>query len=698
MDPLLFENITGQENSDNPIVTQRYLGEPTDPLALEIDDDELIKILDEKVKTDKKFWNGGKYNLATRRRRMENALFGRNISEMERLNQLKRYEARYSNNKLYEIEASLKPVAMSKLPDMLVTPGTETPESEKSAEDVSKAINDDLKTRKNREVLGLGFKHLPVYFTAIVKARWNPELGEDGDYEFVNVHPDRIILDSTATTKDQRGMRTIVELVRLTVQDIIMRFPNSKDALYRKLREQGLAVGEGDFAEEDMATEVDIWEVWFTWYKKAGSNSDMPQAPGAKLNDKWERVEGVLWKYDTVMLKKTKNPTYDYQGEERWFVYDDPSMENTKRPLTQEELITMALTGQSMDGIKKEQIYFNYFKEPQKPYYFFGYDQWGKVAIDETSRIEQNQYNQENLDSMGKQIIDTTRDRTKHIWTTDSGLDAGEVQNMDMANPQTQVLIDGDINKVHTSVPAERPDAAQFNALSAASQDMFALAGATNLTGVIQSNVATTNQIAREANFTRIDDLVEDTINSCAEWMACWAMQFIKLRYTEDHFRKLLGNEGKVTFLKLKRDSIDDGMEVMIKASSSDKAKAQKNAMEAAQLGPPYVNPLDFFKDMEYSDPEGRTERGMLLATDPQSYLVKYGMGLQTTEQQAQALANAPLPQAQGVGQAPTGQSAVAAPSPVGAPAPSPNLGQQPSPVQSTAAVPTNIPPVPGTQ
>ena len=682
MEPVLFRSNSGDQSSfyDDPVNAKEHLGRPTDPLALEIDDEELVKILDKKIETDKKFWTN-KYNLTTRRKKMEMALFGKQITELEKNNQLKKYETRYSNNALYEIEASLKPVAMSKLPDMIVTPGNETPESKQVADDVSKAINDDLKKRESREVLGLAFKHLPVYLTAIIKVRWNPELGEHGDIEFVNVHPDRVVIDSTATSKGQAHMRTIPELIRLTVQDLVMRFPNKRKALFEKLHQQGLVVGEGDFAQQDMATELDIWEVWFTWYKNAkGDVLDSPSEVEISAK-KYEKIEGVLWKYDDVILAKMRNPNFDYEGEERWFVYDDPSMEQTKRPVNPDEMIQMAMMGQSGDNIQPEHFYFNYFKEPQKPYFFFGYDQWGKVAIDETSRIEQNIYNQENLNGLGKQILDTIKTRVKNVWSTEAGLKANDIQNMDMQNPTIQLLVDGNVNDVHKAIEPERPDAAQFNALSSAKETMFALAGATNLTGVIQSDVATTNQIAREQNFTRVDDLVEDTINAASEWMAGWRMQLIKLRYTEEHFKKLLGTKGDVTFIKLKRDSIDDGMEVMIKASSSDKAKAQKNAMDAAQLGAPFINPIDFFKDMEYSDPEGRTERGMLFATDPQAYLVKYGMGLQTTEQQAAALAQQPLPQPPVPGVPPTGQ-----------PAPQP---QQPSPMDTAnapVAPPTTIP------
>ncbi len=645
-------------------------------------------MIDDRIKEDKKFWQS-KYNLTERRRKMERALFGREIQEKERNNELKKYEARYSDNAIYEIESTLKPVAMSHLPDMIVSPGNETSDSEESAEDISKAINDDLKKRECRRALGLGFKHLPVYFTAVLKARWNPE---KDDYEFYIVHPDNIILPRFATSNDADQMDMIPELLTLTVQDVIMRFPDKKEELFKALQDLGKVSGKEDFNWKDLASEIKIWEVWFTWYTKSKTTN----AQGLSIEEpgnKWEKVEGVLWKFEDIILKKMKNPNFDYEGQTKFFTYDDPSNEQTKREVKPQEMMMSLITGVPPANTQEEQVYFNYFKAPKKPYFFFGYDQWGKVAIDETSRIEQNISNQDNLNTQGKQIIDTLKARVKHIWSTDTGLSGEDVQNMDMDNPKLDALVDGNVNDVHKSIQPERPDAAQFNALNMMRTNMFGLAGATALTGQIQSQVATTNQIAREQNFTRADDVVEDTINAASEWMAQWAMQFIKLRYTEEHFRKLLGSKGSFTFLKLKRDKIEDGMEVMIKSSATDKLKAQRNAMDAAKLGPPFVNPLDFFKDMEYSDPEGRTERGITLMADPTgiTYLTKFVLGLKDVPAQAAALNGQPMPPQPGVPS--QGQPPV--------PTPQPNIPPPPSPVANGApmgSTPTDTTAIPGIQ
>jgi hypothetical protein len=623
----------------NPLNPQDGVVELADPLALGVEDKELIDTIDDRIEASNKFFEN-KYNLKARRRKNEMMLFGRQIDNAESKNELKVYDARYLDNALYEIESSLKPLAMSHLPDMIVLPGSDNEDSIKSAKDISLVVDTTNKKRRQRQVLAIGFKHLPVYFTAVLKARWDPEMGEYGDYRFDPVHPEYIVFDHTATSTNPDDMSFIAQCLPLTVQDVIMRFPKARTKFLEELEAHGVKLEDGKPNSKQLASEIKIWEVHFTWYKRKGSDQLMSQQEmlNAEPGVKWERVEGICWKFEKCLLQKMKTPNWDYEGEQKWFTYDDPSLESSKREVKVEELLQQMMSGQPLDGYFQESVYHNYFDMPKKPYFFFGYDQWGKVAIDETTRIEQNIRNQENLDEQGKQITNTLKSRIKHIWSKDSGMRSEDVQKMDMENPKLDALVEGDPNKVHAEVRPERPDAAQFKNLADTRDRMYAISGSNAIRGDLQSDVATTNQIAREADFTRADDLVTDTIEAASEWMAEWQLQFIKLRYTDEHMRQLLGDKGAFTFVKLRRDMISDGMEVIIKSSSTDKLRAQKNAMEMAKLGPPFIDPLTFFEDMEMSDPKGRAEKGIMFINDPAGYFAKYIMELPNSKAMIGAL------------------------------------------------------------
>lgn len=589
---------------------------PLDPLALEIEDSELVKIINKRIKQSRDFYRN-EFDLYNRRQTNEIYYFGRQTIEKDKAHLMKDYESKFHDNALYEIEATLKPLAMSRLPDLIVTPGNESDEAKLLAQELSKVVDTQIKERENRRVLGMAFKHRSVYFTGIIKVRWDQE---KDDYVFECIHPDMIDVDNTCPTNSADDMEFVAQLVPTTIKETIMRFPMSRQDFIDELEENGIKPGE-DQEWDDMATKIRIREVWFTWYKKG------------KEDDEWERVEGVIWKYKNCILRKMRNPNYDYEGEERYFKLDD---DGQKKELQPEDIMQILATGEKPQGMTKEKVYFNYFRTPRKPYFFFGYDQWGKQPYDETTQFEQNLGNQKALDKRGKQIEETLDNRGHHIWSKESGLKASDIQDMDMNDPDQDVIVDGDVNATHKFIEPERPSAEEFKDMADIRERMYAVAGSNAVRGEVQSDTATTNQIAREADYTRADDLVEDTINSASEWMGDWSMQFIKLRYTKDHFRQLLGVAGDIVFVRLNRNMIREGMLVKMKASGTDKLKAQNNAMDMAKMG--MIDPLQFYRDMGISDPEGRTKQLMTWMMDKQTYMMQYVEGLQTSEQLADKL------------------------------------------------------------
>lgn len=630
------------------------------PLTLELDELEVAKTTDRWLEDSRKFFKE-KYNLYERRRRNEVMLFGRQLDEKDKRKEIKQYEARYLDNVLYEIEASLKPLAMSRLPDMIVTPGNESEQSKKTAEDVSKVLDTDIKKREVRNVLGIGFKHHPVYFTAVIKVRWDPELN---DIVFENIHPDYIDVDNTCNTKNADDMKWVVQTLPISVQECIMRFPDKKEELFEQLRMDGLDVGTTETPKtKALLSEIKIREIWFDWFKAEG--------------DKWEKISAVMWKYKDVVLKKMKNPNFDYEGETKYFSYQG----DQKVPVDENMMMQYMATGMLPPGVTSEEIYRNYFEIPRKPFFFFGYDQWRKIPYDETSRIEQNITNQANLDKTGKNIFDKLAARVKHVFSKDGGLKKQDIEQMDLSNPNQDILVEGDVNKVHTAIIPEQPSAQEFNELSSTRTRMYGVAGSNAIRGEVMSDTATSNQIAREADFTRADDLVEDTISEACEWISQWKLHLIKLRYTEDHFRKLSGARGQIAFIRLHRDMIEDGMEVQIKSSGTDKLKTEKKANDMAALK--MIDPLNYFKDIGLDNPEGRTKDLMMFTTDPASYMAKV-MGLGENTQQLVNTLNGPgiTSQQPNQGVVPTAASPTA--NPVAE-------SQSPSPVE-TEAVPAQPP------
>ncbi len=633
------EAISNQIDSEVTVIEER------DPLTLEVDDKELLRRIKRVVKDSTSFYES-KYHLKERQKSNEKYLFGRQIEDIK----LKDYNTKFVDNVIWEAESYIKPIAVSRMPDVVVKPGQDTDEAKQIATDISKVVNSDIQSRDRRRVLGLAFRHLPVYFFGAIKYFWNPEKGKNGDYEFIVVHPENLVLDHTSPTNNPDDMRFVDEACSYSVKEVVMRFPDKEEDLYKELNKQGVfsPTGSNQKNDQGLSTIIQIHEIWFDWPEKVGSKQE------------YELVSGVAWYYGDTLLSKMKNPNWDWSGEKQTFTYkytapqtasDDKDSE-TKGSIenqlglvqpTEDDLRNNIVNGTPNQNMQETTIFHNHFDNPRKPYIFMGYDQWGKTPLDETTRIEQNIYLQMNLDKRGKQNSEMMdRARGKHIFSVDSGLKKEDIEELDMADPNSDILVEGDVNAVHSFIPGEQPSPQMIQDKQGIKETILNKAG---VHGAVRGennsdSTATTTQIAREGDFTRADDLTEDTINYAAEEMANAILQMIKLRYTEDHLVRLLGEDGQTVFTKINRDLIQDGMEVNISASGVDKLKAEQKAFDMAKIK--MIDPLSFFTDINSSDPRGRTERLMIFMTQPDLYITKYVMNpndmLANTQNLAQSL------------------------------------------------------------
>ena len=367
--------------------------------------------------------------------------------------------------------------------------------------------------------------------------------------------------------------------------------------------------GWGDSEDSDdkkMASPVTMWETWFHWYKLKGKQS--------------ERVDGVVWIFKNLVLKKMRNPYFDFQGKKKLF----SRVMEEKGGLSIEDIFDSldANAGQN------ETVYNNYFQQPEKPYFFMVYENMGEQPIGVTSRVEQVLEFQDSINQDGSVISDMNiRARGKDIFATSAipqdTLDSIDIYDVDQVLGLD--LPDGvPISNVHSRIEQKPATAQQYRSMQENRQKAFEMIGVGATTRGLQEPDSTLgeSQMAREADYGVIDDIVEDTINACAEWQANWSMQFIKLFYTKPHMRHILGKDGEVLHSKLSQDMVDNGMEVIVSASGVDKMMRKRMAVENMKLG--IGDPLSYYEDTEQSSPKERALRAMMAQGSPMVYMEKY--------------------------------------------------------------------------
>jgi hypothetical protein len=617
----LADDLVNSELSDG-LGAQEGVTTQRDPLTLELDDAVFIKTATKLIDDSKSFFEE-KLQLKDRRARNKKFRFGRQLDDVR----LKDYNAKYIDNIIWESEAYIKAMATSRLPDIIVKPGSDSPQSKQTAEALSKVVSADLQSRARKRVLSLAFSHLPVYLIGAIKAYWDPQKGKNGDMAFRVVHPDNLIVDHKAVSNDSRDMDFIAEAVEYTVKEWVMRFPDKEQEFYTQLHNSGVFNNTiNEKTEAGLNSKVKGWEIWFTWYEKAPSG--------------FTRVEGVAWFYKQLLFKKMKSPNWDWTGETQVFNYDSDQSSQVASLADMQSVMSQSMSDPNvLNQLQSGQVFHNHLDYPEKPYIFLGYDQWGETPIDETSRIEQVVLMQENYDKRGKQVTEMLdRSRGKHVFSSDSGMQKDDVEGLDLADPDIDLLVKGKVSEVHAFIPGEQPSAPMIQDKNDLRERIFDKMGVHGPARgeVDMGSPATNNQLSREGDFTRSDDLVDDTITYAAEKIANWILQFIKLRYTEDHLKRLLGEDGKTVFTAINRDMVEDGMEVTIGASGTDKLKAQQNAMDMAKLQ--LIDPFSFYTDIGAADPKGRTQRLVQFLDPNMRSVYLQSLGIDVASQMSGAL------------------------------------------------------------
>lgn len=579
-------------------------------LAINIPDEILADIIDDRLK-DSVDWYTKNKDLYNRQEKNYKVLMGRQFDGIKK----KKYKSSFQDNTIWEGEATIKPIALSRMPDIIVSAGDpNNPLSIKSAEDLTKVVDSDIKKRESRKALATAaVKHNPTYFIGVLKPRWDKNKGKNGDYVFDVVHPKNIVLDRHSPDKNVHNMDFIGEVLdHISIKDLLIQFPKKKEDIYKEFN---IDPEKPDY-EKRLASKVKIWEIHFIQH----------------IND--TPTECVCWKYNKLILDKMKDPNWDWEGKETTFINGNPAGMEDLQNMFQ----SMSTGGMMPQGITREKVYRNYLEQPTKPYILIGYDEWGEMPYDETSRIEQALPLQEDLDKRGRQITETAdRSRGKHAWSSEAGIKKEDIQNLDVDDPDKDLFMNGDVTKVHKYIEGLPVNPVLYEDKKLTKDAIFGKLGTNSTTrGIVESDTATTAQIAREADFGRIDDFTEETINAAAEQMARWALHFIKLRYTEEHFKRVLGKDGTTTAVRILSDMVEDGMEVTVSASGVDKARRKQQALEMAKIN--YIDPISFFEDIEAPNPKQRAERLVMYLQDPMGYVTKYIMGMDSVQSQVNGL------------------------------------------------------------
>ncbi len=553
-------------NDDNTqAIQQDKIIDETSTLSLPIEDADLISVINDKIALSNQYYK--KLKLDERRKLNRDFWKGHQLDE-SKLDL--RYQVPYKDNIIYQDLEYRIALAAGRMPDIIATPSSEEDKSIENAEDIEDFLEYRINSSMIKRLLKDALRNYHLDFSAVIKVRWDKNRGENGDFLYEVVRANRIGFDHTATiphdgfTSDNCDL--IYEWIEEPLAVVLSKFPKAKDKLIAQLG------GHQSMNAKRMVSKIRYQECWFRWYGDDGS-----------------LMMGTCWKYNNTILEKEKNPYWDWDG-------------STK--------IEADESGQ----YQSDKIFANFFDQPRMPYMFLTYQNLGESIIDDTTPVEQAIPLQKVSNKRGAQITELADRVAPRYAFNGNVMSKEEARRVDPKDPTESIWLDAaspddDIRKgMMVTQSAPPPPILYQDQVGLRSRIDSILSAQKTTRGETQpAESGVSKQITREGDLTIADDLSTIVVERVIYEMANWAMQMVKMFYTDGHLIKFTGKDGEVIHKEITQDHVEDGLVVEVSASSVDKRTRKAEAMDLVSAKS--IDPLTLFEDMDVDNPKERTRR-----------------------------------------------------------------------------------------
>lgn len=522
-------------------------------------DEQLVVALKKSIEESESWWNGDDgFNLKEVREKNVNLWLPRHLDSIEMYEHEE--DNAYIDPRIFlSVETIISTVA-GRLPQPEVFPATNSITSINMARDLQDGLHGWALHHDMLDKFRSTVRTLILKRVGVVKLVWNKDLGKDGDIEPVLVDVEDLVIDKNA--RKGENPRFIAHKQKKTVSEWVAKFPEAKSKIYE-------ACGIKRGVASQLAKRELVYETWFTWY----DNNNQPQ-------------ESVAWLMKNKVIDKIKHPHWIHEGEQ-------------------------------ISDVDK-----NILDYPGKPFFGANHLNLGKHWIDDTTLVEQAATLQTILEKRGRQLAQNADDASgglvvnaKMIEKTDAAALTGD--------PQEKIMVDGDVRMAVARIaPALLPSYVLEDKYDARNEIDNVFATHSPLRGEdTKSKTLGQDLLQSQQDQTRHDDLVR-SVEFMATKLYKYVVQMMKVHYTEDHMFRMSGENGKFNFVMLNNDSIEDGVDIRVKAGSTlpmDRAALRSQSLQLAEAG--LIDPLSLYETLQFPDPEKMVERLIKYKQDPKMFV-----------------------------------------------------------------------------
>lgn len=449
------------------------------------------------------------------------------------------HKDKISDNRIFLSLETIVPIATASTPAPNVIPPQDTIESIEGAKMWEKVLIDIFnKKRVMQKRIERAVRHLLLSKYAVFKYLYNPITQ---DIETRVISPDRIIFDNNRDIED--GFNWVGEKITKSAKDVIELYAKEDKKLAKQIKAK---------VRNDLESSITYIEWW---------------------ND-----ETLIVRFEDLILLKSKNPNYDWEGRN------------------------------------------NFFNRAKHPYIPINLFDLGDTIAGSTSLPDQARDLQDGVNKRKIQI-DENADivNGKIIATGSGGLTKGELEGIDWTDPKEMIFMSkGETSDIKRESGAPLPQFVQIDMQDSRDEIDNIMGTHSTTRGERQGReTATGRQLLRESDTGRID-LIGRRMEEAVELLFEGWTQLVKVYFGKKRIITIIGEDRQRTFGEFNRDSIEEGLQIRVIPGTlipEDKASRQQKALTLANSQ--LIDPISLFEDLGYKNPEKRAERLYQWLNDP---------------------------------------------------------------------------------
>lgn len=459
------------------------------------------------------------------------------------------------DNLIFEAVETFLPIATRANPDPLAS-ADPSEDGQRFAKAIKEALVHEADTQKLRRKLARLVRHWIIYRLGVVKVVWDVHT-KSIKTEIIN--PRRIVFDKDGYI-DEGGHfigEYLGEKRRNSADLLVEMFPHKKSFITKKVNGK-------------MGTKLE----WFEW---------------------WYKGDEVFYTLDEIVLGKFKNPNWNYDGTTK-----------EKDPLT-DEYVDVDVQG------------INHLKKRESPYVFLSIFSTGLHPHDDTSLILQNIPIQDMINRRWRQIDKNVEGMNNGMIVSGKSFTEEQASQAAAALRRGQVIRvpDGNVEGAAKRFPPEPLPNDVFNTLNDGRSELRNIFGTSGSTpqGVSEEKSVRGKIMVNQQDSSRIGGGITEQIEQVADTIYNWWVQFMFVYYDDEHFITTAGATGGAELIILKKSNfpILKTLTITVKEGSLIPKDPLTQRNEAIDLwSANAIDPLTFFKKLDYPDPVQATQQLIL--------------------------------------------------------------------------------------